>query len=285
MTPHDPRLEQLLILLDANPNLSIAELAAKVYVSPAHLQRLFRARCGIPLGQYRRLLQLDRAASQLAYRAIRITDIAFDAGYDSPEAFSRAFEQFVGVSPRAFRQQPDWHTWQAQLQQLQPVPHHPRYQLRWQQRQAEPVLLLRHRGPLSNLGPTIGQFIATRKAHQLPPSAYATYNLWWQGSPPTLALACSRPLTLACPPGFELTEIPAGFYAALDITGDDHAIEAASRWLCQQLLDEVATDASAPLESNEFPLIVQRHRWFPDVPAGAQQSTLWLAVAPYPRPD
>jgi len=35
---------------------------------------------------------------------IRITDIAFDLGYNNPTHFSRAFRRLTGQSPRKFRQ-------------------------------------------------------------------------------------------------------------------------------------------------------------------------------------
>jgi AraC-like DNA-binding protein len=49
-------------------------------------------------------LRLDRAARKLRMRAVDITEVALTAGYDSHAAFSKAFRQQFGMSPREFRQ-------------------------------------------------------------------------------------------------------------------------------------------------------------------------------------
>jgi len=56
-----------------------------------------------PLELHRRL-RMERAAQQLIERDTQVTTIALDAGYDSHEAFTRAFRGFYGCSPSEFRQ-------------------------------------------------------------------------------------------------------------------------------------------------------------------------------------
>jgi AraC family transcriptional regulator len=48
-------------------------------------------------------VRLARAASLLAQGDESITQVGQSVGYDSPQAFSRAFGQFAGQSPRAFQ--------------------------------------------------------------------------------------------------------------------------------------------------------------------------------------
>lgn len=45
---------------------------------------------------------------------IQPLEFAFEAGFDSHEAFSRAFKKACGVSPSQFRKVPDWHLWKLQ---------------------------------------------------------------------------------------------------------------------------------------------------------------------------
>ena len=57
---------------------------------------------------------MKRASHRLAYMdAQSVTDIAMDAGYDAPDAFTRAFRQRFGQSPSSFRKSPDWEPWLA----------------------------------------------------------------------------------------------------------------------------------------------------------------------------
>ena len=83
--------------------LDLAALAQQAALSPFHFHRVFRGMVGeTPLELHRRL-RLERAASQLRSSEVAITTIAFDAGYETHEAFTRTFHQAYGSSPTAFR--------------------------------------------------------------------------------------------------------------------------------------------------------------------------------------
>jgi AraC family transcriptional regulator len=83
--------------------LDLAALAREAALSPFHFHRIFRGMLGeTPLEMHRRL-RLERAASQLVASEAGVTAIAFDAGYETHEAFTRAFRQAYGTSPSAFR--------------------------------------------------------------------------------------------------------------------------------------------------------------------------------------
>jgi len=49
-------------------------------------------------------MRLARAGRKLRMGAVDITEVALAAGYDSHAAFSKAFKQQFGLSPREFRQ-------------------------------------------------------------------------------------------------------------------------------------------------------------------------------------
>jgi len=83
--------------------LDLGDLARGAELSPFHFHRIFRGMVGeTPLEMHRRL-RLERAASQLLGGTRPVTAIAFDAGYDTHEAFTRAFRDAYGTSPSAFR--------------------------------------------------------------------------------------------------------------------------------------------------------------------------------------
>jgi AraC family transcriptional regulator len=95
-------LEELTKRLDAEPTLS--ELAAIACFSPFHFHRIFRAITGETVAALRRRLLLERAARTLRDGPISVMEAALDAGYGSPEAFARAFQQAFAVSPSDYRE-------------------------------------------------------------------------------------------------------------------------------------------------------------------------------------
>ncbi len=71
--------------------------------SPWHFQRMFAYLAGMPLGEYVRRRRLSLAAMELAGGSTAIVDLAVKYGYDSREAFTRAFRMLFGISPSAAR--------------------------------------------------------------------------------------------------------------------------------------------------------------------------------------
>lgn len=86
--------------------LDLPRLAADAALSPFHFHRVFRGMVGEAPAEFVRRLRLERAAWQLAATSIPVTVIAFDAGYEAHEAFTRAFRQHFGASPTEFRATP-----------------------------------------------------------------------------------------------------------------------------------------------------------------------------------
>jgi AraC family transcriptional regulator len=83
--------------------LSLEELARVAHFSPYHFHRIFRGMIGESVWEHVRRLRLERAAQQLRSRRESVTEIAFDAGYETLESFSRAFRAAFGTPPSTFR--------------------------------------------------------------------------------------------------------------------------------------------------------------------------------------
>lgn len=82
------------------------ERARRLHLSRFHLDRVVTATGGEPPERMRRRLLLERAAYRLVTGDQQVVDIAFEAGYGSHEAFTRAFAREYGRAPSRWRQQP-----------------------------------------------------------------------------------------------------------------------------------------------------------------------------------
>jgi AraC family transcriptional regulator len=83
--------------------LDLDGLARGAALAPLHFHHVFRGMVGeTPLELHRRL-RLERAARQLASGDEPVTAVAFAAGYEAHEAFTRAFRLAYATSPSEFR--------------------------------------------------------------------------------------------------------------------------------------------------------------------------------------
>lgn len=79
------------------------ELGRVSFSSPFHFQRVFSILCGYTVGEYIRSRRLSLAGTELAAGREKVIDVAAKYGYDSPDAFARAFQKFHGLSPSQAR--------------------------------------------------------------------------------------------------------------------------------------------------------------------------------------
>ena len=83
--------------------ISLDSVASAGGVSRHHMARAFAAATGWPVMRYVRGRRLSKAARSLADGAPDILAVALEAGYESHEAFTRAFRDQFGVTPEAVR--------------------------------------------------------------------------------------------------------------------------------------------------------------------------------------
>lgn len=113
------RFEKVFDYIDRHHDeaLTVDTLSRIAHFSRFHFHRQFTDYCGITVSRYIQLVRMRRASYRLVFNPLeRIADIALDAGFDSPEAFSRAFKQVFGQTPSGFRAQPHWEAWTAHYQ-------------------------------------------------------------------------------------------------------------------------------------------------------------------------
>lgn len=80
-------------------NISIEQLANRVYMSQYHFQRMFGMITGYGVEEYIRNRRLSMAGEELLIEKNKLVDVAMKYGYEYPESFSRAFLKFHGTSP------------------------------------------------------------------------------------------------------------------------------------------------------------------------------------------
>jgi AraC family transcriptional regulator len=99
------RIVRTLVYIQAHldDDLDLDRLAAVAAFSQFHFARVFRGLVGETLKEYIRRLRLERAARNLKLRDEPITQLAFEAGFESHESFTRAFATMFGIPPSAYR--------------------------------------------------------------------------------------------------------------------------------------------------------------------------------------
>lgn len=126
------------------------DLAALAHFSPFHFHRIYSSIAGESTAATIRRVRLALATRLLSQGDQTITQVGMAVGYDSPQAFTRAFGQFTGQSPREFRQQMR----SAILDEapaLRRSESAPAPAVRIVERCAQTVQALRHRGPFSTI--------------------------------------------------------------------------------------------------------------------------------------
>lgn len=84
-------------------NLSLAELASVLDLSPAHLGRIFRLATGRTLHQHLTHRRIEKAQELLATTDLPPGEIALRTGFADQPHFSKAFRRVVGAPPAAWR--------------------------------------------------------------------------------------------------------------------------------------------------------------------------------------
>lgn len=276
-------MQRVLAHVDAHLGepLTVEALGGVAGMSAFHFHRQFTGLFGISVHRYVSLVRLERAAYRLAYRVdLPILDIALDAGYESPEAFTRAFKQRVGQSPSEFRKAPAWdalETANAPVGSVRrsgtkvaPV------SVQVRDTDDVPVAVMEHRGDPARLGDTIRAFIAWRRAARLPPAVSATFNILYDDPETTPSLfrldLCASTSRAVDAPGVVNKVIPGGRCAVLRHVGPEETFGPALTYLyCEWL--------PASGESlREYPLYCQRISFFPDVPASEAITDFFLPL-------
>lgn len=102
----DPRISVLVdyILDHPTKQFTTETLCRITNLSPSTLRRLFKENTGKSPSTFIQDLRLMVAARRLLVTDARISDIAYQVGFEDPNYFSRMFRKNFGVSPQAYRE-------------------------------------------------------------------------------------------------------------------------------------------------------------------------------------
>lgn len=98
-------LQKTIDFMEANllEPIQIEEIARQANTSVSHFQRIFTALTDMSVGEYIRRRRLTLAAHELSKKVHKIIDLSFKYGYETPEAFAKAFRRQHGITPSEAR--------------------------------------------------------------------------------------------------------------------------------------------------------------------------------------
>jgi len=150
-------------------DLSVNHLSQVAHFSRYHFHRQFANFVGVNVTRYILLARLKRAAYQLIFEPKRrVIDIAFDAGFENPESFSRAFKQICYQTPSQFKQKPDWAIWN-ELFKLTRIERNIEMNVDVVVFPETKVAVLEHKGSPDLINESVAKFIEWRKQSGLSP--------------------------------------------------------------------------------------------------------------------
>ncbi|NRB10911.1 MAG: GyrI-like domain-containing protein [Rickettsiaceae bacterium] len=202
--------------------LDLDELCKVACFSKYHFHRLFTAHSGISLMGYIKWLRLKRAAHQLmAHKEDTIINIALDAGFESHEAFSRAFKQICGQSPSIFRSNANWDVWEKPPYSISNIKGKKIMTITIKDLPSRRLAFMEHHGSPLKLSNTLDKLISWAKLQpiDLKPKPGEAFGFGYHDPRETPAEEFRFDLALTIPENFKLNEqviekvLPAGRYA------------------------------------------------------------------------
>ncbi|WP_426357763.1 AraC family transcriptional regulator [Pseudocolwellia sp. HL-MZ19] len=258
------------------------------HLSKYHFHRLFHLEIGLPVFQYIQIQRMKKSANQIYYHHhLSITHIAFDAGFENTESFSRAFKKIFNVTPTQFKKSPNWTpilpkiTRRKSSMQTSIVTD---VKIQWFDKTK--IASLPHKGSPQNLHMSIKRFIDWRKAHHTPPGVSRTYNILHNDPHTTPAdeyrLDIATNITTKNltaennlkenEQGVELDEIQEGYCAVLRYTGSDDNLGELINSLYSQWLPQ------SNKKLRDFPCFIERVKMFPSVNQSEAVTDIYLPI-------
>jgi DNA-binding response OmpR family regulator len=88
-----------------NPDFGVEQLASEVALSRRQLSRRLKSAVGEPPSEFLRRCRIERAKTLFENGAETVAEVAYAVGYRSPSHFSQVFQDEVGTTPSAYREE------------------------------------------------------------------------------------------------------------------------------------------------------------------------------------
>lgn len=234
---HRQRVDRVVAAIAADPvaDHRLEDLARIAHFSPFHFHRIYGGVAGESVAATVRRVRLAQATRLLQEGRQSITQVALAVGYESPQAFTRAFGQFTGQSPRAFQQQLHRVILDPLLASRDgcdaAMP-----EVRVVERPAQRLRALRHQGPVATIphthrrlrlhvgGRAVSEWLGVGCGDPMGSASFRYYA------------AVVSPEDWPCEAEVEMLDVPGGLYAMHCLAGPYSRITAAinalyARWL------------------------------------------------------
>lgn len=87
---------------DYSKDITLEELAGKLFITPQYLSRLFKEKTGKSFSEYIIFIRINKAKELLKKNEMSIKEISYAIGYGDPNYFSRMFKKEEGVTPSEY---------------------------------------------------------------------------------------------------------------------------------------------------------------------------------------
>jgi len=102
--PQSVRRARVIIEMKHDEELSLASVAGAVNVSASYFSEIFKKATGINFVEYVARLRVEKARNLLQNPDKRISEVAFEVGFQSLSQFNRAFKMHAGMTPSEARE-------------------------------------------------------------------------------------------------------------------------------------------------------------------------------------
>ena len=85
-------------------NITLQNLAEQFFFHPNYLSRLFKEKTGENFTEHLTRIRVNKVKELLDSTDYKISEICEMVGYDNPRYLSKVFKQYVGMTPREYRE-------------------------------------------------------------------------------------------------------------------------------------------------------------------------------------